>query len=214
MGRKRRLIATQSTLITLSKSEEEDDVEWVLLKLKAQSSVEGAGQFHYRMGRETDLYELMIDYTQRIGVPLNSVRFLFDSSPIDPTHSADSLELEDGDSIDAIQRKKLADAEVSEIPLISLPRDENEISITLAVGDHGATFDRMLFYIIGRKTPLGNLFLDYWNRTFQVSEFTCFFNLRVGFRRIKPKSTADGLKMKDGDIICAAPSNEMSLLMN
>ncbi|MBA0813516.1 hypothetical protein Gohar_027361, partial [Gossypium harknessii] len=126
MERSRRITATQSTLISLSESEVKDNEERILLKL--QSGLKHADQYYYWMGRNTPFKELIIDYTRRIDVPLSSVRFLFDGSPINPLFSANRLELEDGDSIDVIRRDVSASTETT---LISLPRAKGEMQITL-----------------------------------------------------------------------------------
>ncbi|KAE8702181.1 hypothetical protein F3Y22_tig00110499pilonHSYRG00060 [Hibiscus syriacus] len=63
-----------------------------------------AEQIHYWMGRNTPLRELMNDYTPRIAISPNSVRFLFDGSAINPSSLPTELQMEDGDSIDAIRR--------------------------------------------------------------------------------------------------------------
>ncbi|KAG4180754.1 hypothetical protein ERO13_A10G184701v2 [Gossypium hirsutum] len=197
METSRRITATQSTLISLSESEVKDNEERFLLKL--QSGLKHPDQYYYWMGRNTPFKELIIDYTRRIDVPLSSVRFLFDDSPINPLFSANRLELEDGDSIDVIRRDVSASTETT---LISLPRAKGEMPITLKVGLFGT--DHHLLYLIGRSTPLEYLFLDYADRTSLFYEKIRFY-IQKRWLLIDPKKTSDDYKMEDGGIICWKP---------
>ncbi|KAK8333599.1 hypothetical protein V6Z12_A10G212400 [Gossypium hirsutum] len=190
METSRRITATQSTLISLSESEVKDNEERFLLKL--QSGLKHPDQYYYWMGRNTPFKELIIDYTRRIDVPLSSVRFLFDDSPINPLFSANRLELEDGDSIDVIRRDVSASTETT---LISLPRAKGEMPITLKVGLFGT--DHHLLYLIGRSTPLEYLFLDYADRTSLFYEKIRFY-IQKRWLLIDPKKTSDDYKMEDG----------------
>ncbi|KAH1046110.1 hypothetical protein J1N35_036894 [Gossypium stocksii] len=197
METSRRITAIQSTLISLSESEVKDNEERILLKL--QSGLKHADQYYYWMGRHTPFKELIIDYTRRIDIPLSSVRFLFDGSPINPLFSANRLELEDGDSIYVIRRDVSASTETT---LISLPRAKGEMPITLKVGLFGT--DHHLLYLIGRSTPLEYLFLDYADRTSLFYEKIRFY-IQKRWLLIDPKKTADDYKMEDGGIICWMP---------
>lgn len=143
--------------------------QWKTVLLKLHSHLKQAGQYYYLMGRNKPLEELITDYTRRIGVSLNSLRFLYSFSPINPLFSANRLEMEDGDIIDVIQRDVLASTQTT---LFSLPRAKGEMPITLKVGLSGA--DHHLMYLIGRSTPLEYLFLDYADRMSLLYENTRF----------------------------------------
>ncbi|OMO87942.1 Small ubiquitin-related modifier, SUMO [Corchorus olitorius] len=94
---KRRTVATKSTLITLSDKAKEE--KGILLKVKGQKKAE---DLSYLMGKKTPLYELMLDYTERICVPFNSVRLVYNGSPIDPFLTAKHLKMKDGGIIDVV----------------------------------------------------------------------------------------------------------------
>ncbi|OMP09841.1 Small ubiquitin-related modifier, SUMO [Corchorus olitorius] len=91
MEMKRRRGGRKSTLITLC-DEANDEEKGILLKVQGKSKVENYSSW---MGRKTPLYELMLDYTQRIGVPFNSLRLLYDGSAINPSLTPNRLKMED-----------------------------------------------------------------------------------------------------------------------
>ncbi|GMI70161.1 hypothetical protein HRI_000685400 [Hibiscus trionum] len=199
-GGQRVTAATESTLITLSSNRKDEK----RILLKVQSGSEEAEHLHYWMGRNTPFSKLMLNYIQRLCVPLNSVRFLFDGSALNPYSVPSELQLEDGDSIDVIRRDEYISGSEStliflhDVPTISLPHAKYERVIRLEV--LGLENDSDFVYLIGINTPLRHLMLDYCDRTAQVFEFMRF-RLSFRFSDIDPNKTADDLNMSNGATI-------------
>ncbi|XVF24452.1 hypothetical protein REPUB_Repub13aG0129200 [Reevesia pubescens] len=87
--------ATRSTLISLSMVKEENPI---VIKVQGQKQ---ADMLCYRMGRNTPLIHLMLDYCDRTGAVFESIRFHYDDLRISPEKTADDLKMEDGDIIAA-----------------------------------------------------------------------------------------------------------------
>ncbi|KAH0469935.1 hypothetical protein IEQ34_001493 [Dendrobium chrysotoxum] len=68
------------------------------LKVKAQDGSE----LLFRIKRRTQLKKLIKAYCERQSIDLNSIAFLFDGRRIGGEQTADELEMEDGDEIDAM----------------------------------------------------------------------------------------------------------------
>ncbi|XVE86182.1 hypothetical protein DITRI_Ditri18aG0015700 [Diplodiscus trichospermus] len=188
MDMNQRVAATESSLITLSQSEKKEEKR-ILLKVQGRN---GADQFWYWMGRKTRFQHLMVGYTQRVGVTLNSVRFLCNGSSINPELTADDLNMKDGDMVDV-----MATAAATQSTLISLSREKDENHILIDV-DYRWT--SRFFYWMGRSTPLQNPMLDFCDRNpFSYENMRFFYKGKI----INPDQTADDLKMQDEDLIHA-----------
>ncbi len=59
-------------------------------------------EMHFKIKRNTKLEKLMNVYCQRQSIPKTSIVFLFDGKTVSDSDTPDSLEMEDGDSIDAM----------------------------------------------------------------------------------------------------------------
>ncbi|XP_052176723.1 small ubiquitin-related modifier 2-like [Diospyros lotus] len=59
-------------------------------------------EIFYKIYGETKMKKLMTHYCTRRGLQYETVRFLIDGKKVDPKKTANQLELEDGDSIDAM----------------------------------------------------------------------------------------------------------------
>ncbi|XVF00259.1 hypothetical protein REPUB_Repub03eG0269700 [Reevesia pubescens] len=192
MDMSRRPAATKSVLVTLSdlvKGEKR-----IVLKVQGEKE---ADEFCYWMGRETPLRNLMIDYTERIGVAFNFVRFhIYDGSPIIPDFTPDTYQMEDGDIITVIEWDGFRVMGATQSTLITLPLVDGEKPIVLKVQWPGK--DDIQFYLIGRNTPLDNLIHDYADRIFELNEHIILFY--KGYK-IEPMKTAGDLGLEDGDII-------------
>lgn len=67
------------------------------IKVKTNDS-----EVHFRIKRSTPLSKLMNTYCDRQGKPHGSVRFMLDGNRVEDHHTPDDLDLEDGDTIDAM----------------------------------------------------------------------------------------------------------------
>ncbi|PVV04327.1 hypothetical protein BB560_001179 [Smittium megazygosporum] len=56
----------------------------------------------FKIKKSTRLEKLMHAYCERTGTTINSVRFLFDGQRLSPSNTPAELEMEDGDTIDAM----------------------------------------------------------------------------------------------------------------
>ncbi|OMO87948.1 Small ubiquitin-related modifier, SUMO [Corchorus olitorius] len=100
MSRQQHPTATRSTLRNLCQDKEGK------IALCVQGEKESDEKFFYSIARDAELDVLKRDYTQRIGVPLNFVRFLYDDHEIQwyPTLRPSMLKMKDGDIINVVQR--------------------------------------------------------------------------------------------------------------
>ncbi|KAH0498815.1 Ubiquitin-like protein [Trichoderma ghanense] len=59
----------------------------------------------FKIKRSTKLEKLMTAFCERQGKSLNSVRFLFDGTRVQPTDTPDALEMADGDTLEVHQEQ-------------------------------------------------------------------------------------------------------------
>jgi len=59
----------------------------------------------FKIKRTTALKKLMDAFCERQGKASNSVRFLFDGSRVQPTDSPDTLDMQDGDTLEVHQEQ-------------------------------------------------------------------------------------------------------------
>ncbi|KAK2593581.1 SUMO protein smt3 [Conoideocrella luteorostrata] len=59
----------------------------------------------FKIKRSTKLEKLMTAFCERQGKTLNSVRFLFDGSRVQPADTPDALEMQDGDTLEVHQEQ-------------------------------------------------------------------------------------------------------------
>ncbi|OMO87936.1 Small ubiquitin-related modifier, SUMO [Corchorus olitorius] len=181
--------ATQSTLVILSGQIKEG--KRIFLKVRRKKE---ANQICYWLARKTPLRDLMLDYTQRIGVAFNSVGFLYLDHLIKQVATTpDSLKMEDGDTIHVIGGDPSKANDAIQSTLITLPWYYDEKPIVVKV--HDLVKDDHIFYWIGRKTPFHYLMLDYSDRNCVLYEQMRFF---YSGNYMKPNETADDLEIEDG----------------
>ncbi|GAV84291.1 Rad60-SLD domain-containing protein [Cephalotus follicularis] len=89
-----RYFATKETIITFPIGKDDNSVILRVQKQKVDDVI-------YRIGRKTPMRRLMLDYCVRMGFVYETVKFSFDGSRLSMTQTADDLELEDDDIIDA-----------------------------------------------------------------------------------------------------------------
>lgn len=79
----------------------ESDSEYIKLKVVGQDNSE----VHFKVKLTTNMGKLKKSYSDRQGVPVNSLRFLFDGRRINDDETPKALEMEDGDCIEVYQEQ-------------------------------------------------------------------------------------------------------------
>ena len=75
---------------------DEGATEYIKLKVVGQDS----NEIHFRVKQTTQMGKLMKSYSERVGVPVTSLRFLFDGRRINDDESPSALEMEQDDVIE------------------------------------------------------------------------------------------------------------------
>ncbi|OTF83686.1 small ubiquitin-related modifier-like protein [Euroglyphus maynei] len=75
--------------------------EYIKIKVVGQDTTE----LHFRVKKTTSFSKLKKSYSDRVGVPLSSLRFLFDGRRIDDSDTPQSLEMEEEDVIEVFQEQ-------------------------------------------------------------------------------------------------------------
>lgn len=79
----------------------EGSEEYIKLKVVGQDNSE----VHFKVKLTTNMGKLKKSYSDRQGVPVNSLRFLFDGKRINDDETPKQLEMEDGDTIEVYQEQ-------------------------------------------------------------------------------------------------------------
>ncbi|XP_006821439.1 small ubiquitin-related modifier 1-like [Saccoglossus kowalevskii] len=75
--------------------------EYIKLKVMGQDNSE----IHFKVKMTTQMRKLKESYCQRLGVPMNSLRFLFDGQRINDDMTPKELEMETDDVIEVYQEQ-------------------------------------------------------------------------------------------------------------
>ena len=75
--------------------------EYIKLKVVGQDS----NEIHFRVKQTTQMGKLKKSYSERVGVPVTSLRFLFDGRRINDDESPSALEMEQDDVIEVYQEQ-------------------------------------------------------------------------------------------------------------
>merc|ERR1712198_206495 len=78
-----------------------DGAEYIKLKVVGQDS----NEIHFRVKMSTQMGNLKKSYSERVGVPIASLRFLFDGRRINDEETPKALEMEDDDVIEVYQEQ-------------------------------------------------------------------------------------------------------------
>lgn len=78
------------------------DNEYIKLKVVSQDSSE----IHFRVKFTTPMSKIKKSYSERVGVPVTSLRFLFDGKRINDTDTPKQLEMEEEDTIEVYQEQQ------------------------------------------------------------------------------------------------------------
>ena len=116
---------------------ETTETEYIKLKVVGQDS----NEIHFRVKMSTQMGKLKKSYSERVGAPIASLRFLFDGKRINDDETPKSLEMEQGDVIEVYQEQTGGGADEGETEYIKLKvvgQDSNEIhfrvKMTTAMG--------------------------------------------------------------------------------
>ena len=77
------------------------DAEYIKLKVVGQDS----NEIHFRVKQTTQMGKLKKSYSERVGVPITSLRFLFDGRRINDDETPKALEMEQDDVIEVYQEQ-------------------------------------------------------------------------------------------------------------
>merc|ERR1711964_265035 len=84
-----------------NKSKMGDETEYIKLKVVGQDS----NEIHFRVKQTTQMGKLKKSYSERGGVPVTSLRFLFDGRRINDDETPKALEMEQDDVIEVYQEQ-------------------------------------------------------------------------------------------------------------
>merc|ERR1712203_1267124 len=77
------------------------ETEYIKLKVVGQDS----NEIHFRVKMTTQMGKLKKSYSERVGVPVSSLRFLFDGRRINDDETPKQLEMEQDDVIEVYQEQ-------------------------------------------------------------------------------------------------------------
>merc|ERR1712242_71753 len=80
---------------------DEGATEYIKLKVVGQDS----NEIHFRVKMTTQMGKLKKSYSERVGVPVSSLRFLFDGRRINDDETPKQLEMEQDDVIEVYQEQ-------------------------------------------------------------------------------------------------------------
>merc|ERR1711962_895867 len=78
-----------------------EETEYIKLKVVGQDS----NEIHFRVKQTTQMGKLKKSYSERVGVPVSSLRFLFDGRRINDDETPKALEMEQDDAIEVYQEQ-------------------------------------------------------------------------------------------------------------
>jgi len=78
-----------------------DNSEYIKLKVVGNDS----NEIHFRVKMTTQMGKLKKSYSERVGVPVTSLRFLFDGRRINDDETPKQLEMENDDVIEVYQEQ-------------------------------------------------------------------------------------------------------------
>ena len=78
-----------------------EDTEYIKLKVVGQDS----NEIHFRVKQTTLMGKLKKSYSERVGVPITSLKFLFDGRRINDDETPKALEMEQDDVIEVFQEQ-------------------------------------------------------------------------------------------------------------
>jgi len=107
--------------------------EYLTLKVVRPSQEQESVEIHFRVKQTTQMGKLKRSYSERIGVPMSSLRFLYDGRRISDEATPGTLEMESGDYIE-VYNELGVNFQDQEIPEILEAVDSALIEVHLANG--------------------------------------------------------------------------------
>jgi small ubiquitin-related modifier len=105
--------------------------EYLTLKVVRPSQEQESVEIHFRVKQTTQMGKLKRSYSERIGVPMSSLRFLYDGRRISDEATPGTLEMESGDYIE-VYNELGVNFQDQEIPEILEAVDSALIEVHLA----------------------------------------------------------------------------------
>ena len=143
-----------------------------------------SNEMHFRVKMTTQMGKLKKSYSERVGAPIASLRFLFDGKRINDEETPKSLEMEQDDVIEVYQEQTGGAADEAETEYIKLKvvgQDSNEIHFRVKM-----------------TTQMGKLKKSYSER---VGASITSMRFLVDGKRINDEETPKSLEMELDDVI-------------
>jgi len=159
---------------------DEAETEYIKLKVVGQDS----NEIHFRVKMTTQMGKLKKSYSERVGAPIASLRFLFDGKRINDDETPKSLEMEQDDVIEVYQEQTGGGADEAETEYIKLKvvgQDSNEIHFRVKM-----------------TTQMGKLKKSYSER---VGAPIASLRFLFDGKRINDDETPKSLEMEQDDVI-------------
>ena len=102
---------------------DEGETDYIKLKVVDQDS----NEIHFRVKMTTQMGKLKKSYSERVGTPIESLRFLFDGKPINDNATPNSLEIDHNMEIDVY--KKQFGGSTIDLKFVGVDKKERSISI-------------------------------------------------------------------------------------
>ena len=102
---------------------DEGETDYIKLKVIDQDS----NEIHFRVKMTTQMGKLKKSYSERVGTPIESLRFLFDGKPINDNATPNSLEIDQNMEIDVY--KKQFGGSTIDLKFVGVDKKERSISI-------------------------------------------------------------------------------------
>ena len=112
-------------------SKTRNEREYLTLKVVRPSQEQESVEIHFRVKQTTQMGKLKRSYSERIGVPMSSLRFLYDGRRISDEATPGTLEMESGDYIE-VYNELGVNFQDQEIPEILEAVDSALIEVKLA----------------------------------------------------------------------------------
>ena len=162
--------------------ENKDETEYIKLKVVGQDS----NEIHFRVKMSTQMGKLKKSYAERVGVPISSLRFLFDGRRINDDESPKALEMEQDDVIEVYQEQTGGED--------SGNKDETEYIKLKVVGQDS----NEIHFRVKMSTQMGKLKKSYAERVgVPISSLRFLFD----GRRINDDESPKALEMEQDDVI-------------
>ena len=100
VGSRPREVSTPNRMMRMMPVETERDKEYLTLKVVRPSQEQDSVEIHFRVKRTTQMGKLKKSYSERQGVHVTSLRFLYDGRRISDDATPGTLEMESGDYIE------------------------------------------------------------------------------------------------------------------